>query len=94
MVSRGSSVSTAFGYELDDQAIEIRSPGRGEMILPLASVSRTAVGPTQPPVQGVLGVLSLGLKRGRGVTLTTHPYLVPRSRMITRQLSFRCCKIL
>jgi hypothetical protein len=26
-------------------------------------------------------VLSPGLKRGRGVTLTTHPHLVPRSRM-------------
>jgi hypothetical protein len=27
------------------------------------------------------GVLSRGLKRGRGVTLTTHRHLVPRSRM-------------
>jgi hypothetical protein len=27
------------------------------------------------------GVLSPGLKRGRGVTLTTHLHLVPRSRM-------------
>jgi hypothetical protein len=26
------------------------------------------------------GVFSLGLKRGRGVTLTTHTHLVPRSR--------------
>jgi len=25
------------------------------------------------------GVLSPGVKRGRGVTLTTHPHLVPRS---------------
>jgi hypothetical protein len=48
-------------------------PGRGEMIFPLTSVSRPALGPTQPPVQWVLGVLSLELKRGRGVTLTTHP---------------------
>jgi hypothetical protein len=29
----------------------------------------------------VPGVLSPGLKRGRGVTLITHPHLVPRSRM-------------
>jgi hypothetical protein len=36
-------------------------------------VSRPALGPTQPPVQWVPGVLSPGLKRGRGVTLTTHP---------------------
>jgi hypothetical protein len=44
-------------------------------------VSRPALGPTQPPVQWVLGVLSPGVKRGRGMTLTTHPHPVPRSRM-------------
>jgi hypothetical protein len=38
-------------------------------------VSRPALGPTQPPEQWVPGVLSPGLKRGRGVTL------VPWSRM-------------
>jgi hypothetical protein len=52
-----------------------------ERIFPLASVSRPALGPTQPPVQWVPEVLFPELKRGRGVTLTTHPYLVPRSRM-------------
>ena len=36
-------------------------------------------GPTQPPVQWV-PVLSLGVKSGRGVTLTPHPLLVPWSR--------------
>jgi hypothetical protein len=44
-------------------------------------MSRPALGPTQPPVQRVPGILSPGLKRGRGVTLTTHPHVVPRSRM-------------
>jgi hypothetical protein len=39
-------------------------------------VSRPALGPTQPPVQWVPGVLSPGVKRGRGVMLTTHPHLV------------------
>jgi hypothetical protein len=53
-------------------------PGRGERNFPLASVSRPTLG---PPVQLVPGVLSPELKNGRGVTLTTHPHLVPRSRM-------------
>jgi hypothetical protein len=44
-------------------------------------MSRPALGPIQPPVQWVAGVLSRGIKRGRGVTLTTHPHLVPRSLM-------------
>jgi len=35
------------------------------------------LGPTQPPVQWVPG-LSWGIKSGRGVTLTPHPFLVPR----------------
>jgi hypothetical protein len=48
---------------------------------PLAFVFRPALGPTQTPVQWVPGVISPGLKRGRGVTLTTHHHLVPSSRM-------------
>jgi hypothetical protein len=38
-------------------------PRRGQRIFPLASVSRPTLGPTQPPVQWVPGVLSPGLKR-------------------------------
>jgi hypothetical protein len=49
---------------------------------------RPALGPTQPPVQWVPGVLSLGLKHGRGVTLTTQSYLVPMSRMSRSYTSF------
>jgi hypothetical protein len=51
----------------------------GQRLFPVASVSRPSLGPTQPPVQCVPGVLSPGVKRGRGVMLTTHPHLVPRS---------------
>jgi hypothetical protein len=47
-------------------------PGRGKRFFPLTSVSRPALGSTQPPVQLVPGVLSPGAKRGRGVMLTTH----------------------
>jgi hypothetical protein len=59
-------------YRLDDRAIGVRS-WRGQRIFPLASESRPALGPTQPPV------LSPGVKARPG--LTTHPHLVPRSRM-------------
>jgi hypothetical protein len=54
----GSSVSIVSGYGLDNRAIEVLSPGRGERIFPVAFVSRPALGPTQPPVQWVPGVLS------------------------------------
>jgi hypothetical protein len=81
MRDRGSSVSIVSGYGLDDRAIEVRSPDRDKRIFPLVSVCRPALGPTQPPVQWVPGVPSPGLKRSRGVTLTTHPHLVPRPRM-------------
>jgi hypothetical protein len=41
--------------------------------------SRPAPVSTQPPIQRVLGALSLGIKRP-GVKLTTHVQLLPRSR--------------
>jgi hypothetical protein len=37
-------------------------PRRGQRIFPLSSVSRPALGPTQPPVQWIPGVLSRGVK--------------------------------
>jgi hypothetical protein len=49
---------------------------------PITPVSRPALRSTQPPVQWTPGVLSPGLTSGRGVTLTTHPHLVPSSWMI------------
>jgi hypothetical protein len=77
------------GFSLRDYGLGDRGsiPGRGERILPLSSVSRPALGPTQPPVQWVPGVRSPGVKRGRGVKLTTHPHLVPRSRMSRSYIS-------
>jgi hypothetical protein len=73
--SRGSSVSFMSDYGLDDRG------SIPETIFPLASASRPALGPTQRPVQWIPEVLSAGIKRGRGVTLTTHTHLVPRLRM-------------
>jgi hypothetical protein len=48
-------------------------PRQRQRIFPLAPVSTPAVRPTKPPIQCVPGVLSPEVKRGRGVTLTTHP---------------------
>jgi hypothetical protein len=76
----GSSVSIVSGYGLDDPAIDV-DPRQRKKDSSSTSVSRPAMGPTQPPAQWVPGVLSPGVKRGRGVTLTTQPHLVPRSRM-------------
>jgi hypothetical protein len=63
-------------------------PWQRQGILPLASVFRQALGSTQPPVQWVPGV-----KSGRGVTLTTHPHLVPRSWMKIYTSSPPCASI-
>jgi hypothetical protein len=41
-------------------------PRQGKRIFPLASVSRPALGPTQPPVQWAPGVLSPGVKSRPG----------------------------
>jgi hypothetical protein len=54
------------------------NPQQRQRIFPVASVSRLAVGPTQSPVQWIPGVLSPGIKRGRGGMLTTLPHLVTR----------------
>jgi hypothetical protein len=60
-------------------------PQQRQRIFLLAPASRPALGPTQPPIQWVPGVLSPGVKGGRGVTLTTHPHLVPRLSMSSPQ---------
>jgi hypothetical protein len=55
--NKNSSISIVSDYRLGDQG---SIPGRSKGMFPLASVSRPALRPTQPPVQWVLGVLSLG----------------------------------
>jgi hypothetical protein len=55
-------------------------PRQRQSIFPLPSVSRPALGPTQPPTQWVTGALSPGVNCGQGVILTTHTLLVPRLR--------------
>ena len=62
-----SSAGIATGYELDGQG---SNPGGGRDFPHLSS---PVLGPTQPPVQPVPGVFP-GVKSGRGVTLTPHPF--------------------
>jgi hypothetical protein len=62
-----SSAGIALGYGLDDRGSRIRFPA-GVGIFPFTTASRTALGPTQPPIQRVPGSLSLEVKRpGREV---------------------------
>jgi hypothetical protein len=66
-VSSGSIVSD---YGLDDRAIGVRSPaGANDFSCSLCPYR----------LWGPPSLLSPGLKRGQGVTLTTHPHLVLRS---------------
>jgi hypothetical protein len=60
--SRHSSVGIALGYGLDDRGSRVQFPaGAGNFLL--TTESRPALRPTQPPIQGVPGALSLGVKR-------------------------------
>jgi hypothetical protein len=78
----GSSVSIVSGYGLDDRAIEVRSPAEAKDFFSRLCV-QTGSGAHPASCTMGTGVLSPGVKRGRGVTLTTHPHLEPRSRMST-----------
>jgi hypothetical protein len=58
---RDSSVGIALGYGLDDRGSRVRFPA-GLGIFLFTTASRTALGPTQPPIQWIPGALSLGVK--------------------------------
>jgi hypothetical protein len=70
----GSSVSIVSDYRLDDRAIRVRSPAEAKDISCNLCV-QTGSGAHPASWTMVPGVLSPGLKRGRGVTLTTHPII-------------------
>jgi hypothetical protein len=80
--SRESSVSVVSDYWLDDRAIGVWSPARAK---DFSSNLWVQTGSEAHPASCTMGTGSPfpGAKRGRGVTLTTHPHLVPRSRMST-----------
>jgi hypothetical protein len=69
--------SDSIVYGMDCQG---RFPGRGKIFL-FSTASEPALGPKQPPIQWVLGVLSKGLKR-RGDKLTTNHRPLPKSRIV------------
>jgi hypothetical protein len=67
-------------FGLDDWATGVRSPaGAKDFSSSLCIQTGSEAHPAS--CKWVPGVLSPGLKRGRGVTLTTHPHQVPRSWM-------------
>jgi hypothetical protein len=60
--SRDSSVGIGLGYGLDDRGSSVRFPAGAGNFLFTTAVSRTALEPTQPPIQWVLETLSLEVK--------------------------------
>jgi hypothetical protein len=56
----GQLSGRALDYGLDDRGFESR---QGLGIFLLTTASRSALGPTQPPIQWITGALSLGVKR-------------------------------
>jgi hypothetical protein len=78
--SRVSSGSIVSDYGLDDRTIEVRSPAGAKDFSSNLCV-QTGSGAHPASCTMGTGVLSPGVKHDRGVTLTTHPHLVPRSWM-------------
>jgi hypothetical protein len=69
---RNSSVGIALGCGLNDRGSRVRFPA-GLGIFLFTTASRTALGFTQPPIQWVPGVLSLGVKRPGREADHSHP---------------------
>jgi hypothetical protein len=80
--------SVVSDYGLDNRAIGVTSPAEARVFfLPLLCPD-LLWGPSSLLSSGYRGVISPGLKRGRGVTLTTHPDLVTRTRVSRSYNSF------
>jgi hypothetical protein len=61
--SRDSSVGIALGYGLDDRGSRVRFPGGWLGTFLFTTASRTALVPTQPPIQWIPETVSLRVKR-------------------------------
>jgi hypothetical protein len=64
----------------------VRSPAEAKIVPPACVQTSIEAHPASYPM-GTVG-FSPGVKRGRGVTLTTHPHLLPRSRMSRSYATF------
>jgi hypothetical protein len=67
-------------YGLDDRVIGVRSPAGAEDFSSSLCVQTGSEAHPASCTMGIGGPFP-GVKHGRGVMLTTHPHLVPRSRM-------------
>jgi hypothetical protein len=72
--------STVSDYGLDARTIRVRSPA-GAKDFSFSLCVQTGSGAHPASCTMSTGGPFSGGKRGRGVTLTTHPHLVPRSGM-------------
>jgi hypothetical protein len=77
--SRGSSVSIVSYYGLDDRATWVRSPTEAKDFSSTVCVQNGSGAHQSSYLVG--GGPFPGVKHRRGVTLTTHPIFVPRSKM-------------
>jgi hypothetical protein len=75
--SRGSSGSIVSDYGLDDRVIGVRSPAGAKDFSSNLCVQTGSGAHPASCTKGTGGPFP-GVKRGRGVMLTTHPHLVPR----------------
>jgi hypothetical protein len=80
----GSSGSIVSGYRLDDRTFGVRSPAGAKYF---SSNLCVQTGSGVHPASCTMGTLSQGVKRGRGVILTTHPHLVQMSGMCRSYIS-------
>jgi hypothetical protein len=81
-----SSVSIVTGYALDDRAIKFRFPAEAKEFSFCLCVQTGSGAHPASCTMGTGGPF-LGVKNGRGVTLTAYPDLVPRSRMSRSYIS-------
>jgi hypothetical protein len=83
---QGTSVSIVSDYGLDDRAIGVRFLAGAKDSSSNLSVQNGSEAHLASSTMGAVGPFP-GAKRGRGVTLTAHPHLVPRSRMSRSYIS-------